>query len=183
MSSASQEPQIVVIVGPNGAGKSTISRNIVATLDLYDFLNADDVARGISPLHPESAALEAARVVLLRFDDLASQRRDFAVESTLSGRTYFPRIRMLCGSGYVFRLLFVTLHSAEVSVARVRSRVAAGGHNVPEADIRRRFDKAMRNFFSLYMPLADSWACMTTRRPIRNRYSWRPAGAASCILC
>ncbi len=151
-------PQLVVIGGPNGAGKSTAAPHLLRdTLDVAEFVNADAIASGLSEFHPESAALQAGRVMLRRLRQLASDRTDFAFESTLASRSLALWIRHLKFDGYVFRLAFLWLPGPEVAFARVAARVRAGGHNVPESTIRRRYYSGLGNFFKLYRPIADDW--------------------------
>jgi predicted ABC-type ATPase len=158
-------PQVVIIGGPNGAGKSTIARTVVSSIGLTDFVNADVIARGLSAMHPESVAMEAARIMLERLKKLAAAKKDFAFETTLAARTYAPWIRDLRQEGWIFRLIYVTLRSPDLAVERVKSRIAEGGHSIPEEDIRRRFVRAVENFHRLYMPLADEWAVYENTLP------------------
>jgi len=151
------QPQVVIIGGPNGAGKSTFASTLVAAMGISEFVNPDIIARGLSALQPESVAFESARLLRNRLEKLTMLRADFAFETTLSARTYAPWIRELQQQGWRFRLIFVTLQSADVAVERVRVRVAQGGHRIPEEDVRRRFARGIANFHRLYSPLADSW--------------------------
>ena len=154
-----QRPQVVVIAGPNGAGKSTSAKVLVPdTMGLYDYVNADDIARGISPYHAESVAFEAGRVMLQRIKQLWSERRDFAFETTLSGKTYAKILERMRTDGYAIHLVFVALMSAELAAARVANRVTLGGHGIPEDVIRRRFVFGIRNLFRWYPALADTWS-------------------------
>jgi predicted ABC-type ATPase len=126
-------PQLVAVAGPNGAGKSTLaSRLLPEEFRLYDYVNADTIARGLSAYNPESVAVQAGRVMLGRLDELAIARVSFAFETTLSGRAYANWIRELKDHGYVFHLFFVALRKTELSIERVKNRVRLGGHNVPD---------------------------------------------------
>ncbi|MBI5764845.1 MAG: zeta toxin family protein [Planctomycetes bacterium] len=155
---ASDRPCIIVIAGPNGAGKSTTAPALLrGTLGVTEFVNADTIAHGLSAYAPESAAQDAGRIMLDRIRKLAKQRTDFAFETTLASRTYAPWIRQIKNAGYLFHLVFLWLPTADAAVGRVAARVQAGGHSVPEATIRRRFDRGLRNFFKLYRPLANTW--------------------------
>jgi predicted ABC-type ATPase len=122
-----------------------------------EFVNADVIARGLSAFNPEGAALEAGRVMLQRLHELARQRVDFAFETTLASRTFAPWLRKRQEEGYRFHLFFAWLPHPDMAVVRVASRVAAGGHHVPEVDIRRRYERGISNFHGLYMKLADVW--------------------------
>lgn len=151
-------PRVAVIGGPNGAGKTTNSRRLVCdVLGIHEFVNADALARGLSGFGNEAVALEAGRIMLGRLHNLAAARRSFAFETTLASRSFAPWISGLKRSGYVFHLAYFWLPSANMAVARVAERVHAGGHAVPETDIRRRYVRGLRNFFALYQALADRW--------------------------
>jgi predicted ABC-type ATPase len=148
-------PVIYVIGGPNGAGKTTFAREFLPAANVVEFLNADLLAAGLSPLQPSTMAVRSARLLLERWRELLALRRDFAFESTLSGRTYAGMLREAREAGYEIRLCYLWLPSIAMSLSRVRQRVRKGGHDVPEADLRRRFLPSLRNFFLLYLPLAD----------------------------
>ena len=148
-------PVIYVIGGPNGAGKTTFAREFLPSANVVEFLNADLLAAGLSPLQPSTMAVRSARLLLARWRELLALRRDFAFESTLSGRTYAKMLREARAAGYEVRLCYLWLPNVAISLSRVRQRVRKGGHDVPKADLRRRFLPSLRNFFSLYLPLAD----------------------------
>lgn len=151
--------QIVIIAGPNGAGKTTLAPYLLRDrLGLLEYVNADTIAAGLSAFQPEQAAFEAGRIMLKRLRELAAQRKSFAFETTLATRSYAGWFKHLKADGYQVHLSFIWLHSAEMAVERVRQRVSSGGHSIPEETIRRRYQKGIRNFFSLYRPHADSWA-------------------------
>jgi predicted ABC-type ATPase len=152
-------PSLIVLAGANGAGKSTLAPLLLRdTYGLVDYVNADAIAQGLAAFQPDKAAFEAGRIMLRRLHELASHRADFAFETTLSTLSYAPWIRELLGWGYEFHLAFLWLPTVELAVQRVRERVAAGGHAVPEEVIRRRYVRGIRNFLSLYLPLATTWA-------------------------
>ena len=155
----SPTPQIIILAGPNGAGKSTLAPFLLRDwLGLMEFVNADVIASGLSAFEPERAALEAGRIMLRRLRKLAAQRKNFAFETTLATRSYANWLRQLVQEGWHVNLIFIWLDSPELAVQRVKARVAAGGHAIPEATIRRRYDKGVRNFFTLYQELAETWA-------------------------
>lgn len=163
-------PSLYVIAGPNGAGKTTFVRDFLK-LDLafLDFLNADEIARGLSPLAPERAQLEAGRIMLGRVRRFIGEKRDFGMETTLSGRTYRNIFQDAKNVGYSIYLDFLVLPTVEQSVQRVADRVEAGGHDVPLDDLRRRFRLGLQNLFTLYRPGVDFWALHnTTERPARK---------------
>jgi predicted ABC-type ATPase len=122
------------------------------------FVNADLIASGLSPLKPELAAIASARTVLREIDRLAAQRVDFAFETTFSGLTYVRRLRSWKRSGYRIEIVYLRLSSAQLALRRIAARVRQGGHDVPRADVIRRFSRGWLNFERMYRPLADSWA-------------------------
>jgi len=155
---AETAPSVIVLAGPNGAGKTTASRTVLAdTLKLTTFVNADVIAQGLAGFDPASAAVEASRIMLERLHALAEQRADFALETTMAGRTLAVWLRTLSGTGYAIHLVYFWLRSADLAVARVAQRVSEGGHSVPETTIRQRYRTSLQNFFSLYRPIATSW--------------------------
>ena len=152
-------PSLYVIAGPNGAGKTTfIKRFAPSEIAVLDFINADEVARGLSPLAPERAQFEAGRIVLSRFEQFVSERRNFCLETTLSGRTYRKHFAAARAAGYHVRLDFLLLPDIEDSIRRVADRVELGGHDVPLDDLRRRFRVGVQNLFSIYRPVLDAWS-------------------------
>lgn len=148
-------PEGVVIAGPNGAGKSTYARLLLP--EGMIFVNADEVAKTLEPAEAVNPDREAGRLVLRTLDLLAQRRASFAVETTFSSRSLAPRIESLRAARYLFRLFYVYLPSADLAVERVAARVRRGGHNIPDDIIRRRYERSLRNFFTLYRPLADLW--------------------------
>jgi predicted ABC-type ATPase len=151
-------PRVVILAGSNGAGKSTAARTILAeALGVMTFLNADVIATGLSGFDSASVAFEASRIMLERMNVLAAQRADFAFETTLSGRTYSPWLRGLRASGYHVSLFYIWLTDVELAVRRVAIRVSQGGHSIPEATIRQRYTRSIRNFHELYSPFVDEW--------------------------
>lgn len=152
-------PQVIVIAGPNGAGKSTLAPDLLKdTFGLLEYVNADTIALGLSAFSPESVAFRAGRVMLDRMHDLARAGASFAFETTLASRSYVRWIGELKGRGYGFHLIYLWLRTPELAVERVAERVRLGGHDVPEETILRRYRRGLRNFFALFMPLADTWA-------------------------
>jgi len=153
-----QSPHLVVLAGPNGSGKTTIApRLLKGKLAVSEFVNADLIASGLSVFDPDLAAMAAGRVMLSRLRELAAHRADFAFETTLASRSFAPWIEELKALDYHFHLVFLWLSSPDLAVARVADRVRMGGHNVPEAVVRRRYRAGLRNFFSRYRPLATTW--------------------------
>jgi predicted ABC-type ATPase len=152
-------PQVIIIAGPNGAGKTTLAPFLLRDiLNLRDYVNADPIALGLSGFDPASVAFAAGRVMLNHLHELVGLRKSFAFESTLAARSYAGWIEGLQAEGYNFQLMFLWLQSPELAVRRVRERVRAGGHDVVEQIIRRRYAAGLKNFWALYRPLADAWS-------------------------
>ena len=151
-------PKLFIIAGPNGAGKTTASFTLLPQiLDCREFVNADEIARGVSPFNPESVAFEAGRIMLQRIQQLISNNQTFAFETTLTTRSYVSLVKRCSEVDYEINLIFLWLNSVELAVERVRTRVAKGGHNIPEDVIIRRYSKGLWNFINLFMPICDKW--------------------------
>lgn len=152
-------PHIIAVAGPNGAGKTSRAPKLLLSLfGLGNYVNADTIARGLSPFRPETVAFDAGRIMLERLRKLSEARESFAFETTLAGRTHLRWIRHNKEArGYEFHLMYFWLRSPELAVQRVKQRVREGGHDVADEIIRKRYVSGVRNFFSLYRPLANSW--------------------------
>jgi predicted ABC-type ATPase len=151
--------RILIIAGPNGAGKTTFATEFLPKeADCPIFVNADLIAKGLSPFHPELAAIRSGRIMLEQIRAHAERGESFSFETTLSGLGYARMIPCWQGWGYQVKLFFLRLPSPEMAIARVRQRVLEGGHDVPEAVIRRRFDKGWHNYEHKYRELVDEWA-------------------------
>lgn len=151
-------PNLYIISGCNGAGKTTASFTILPEmLDCDNFLNADEIARGLSPLNPDKAAIEAGRLMLGKIDKLISNLQDFAFETTLATKSYANTIKKAKHAGYQVTLLFFWLDSSDLAIERVKTRVIEGGHNIPKPIIIRRYYAGLRNLFKLYTPICDYW--------------------------
>jgi predicted ABC-type ATPase len=152
-------PTIYLIAGCNGAGKTTFAKEfLLKEVGCANFLNADYLALGLSPLSPETAAMKAGRILLAEFKSLIDRKETFACESTLSGLTYLRLLHNARRRGYLIYIHYLWLPAPVTAMARVRERVRKGGHNVPAADIKRRFKRGLQNFVRHYAPLADQWA-------------------------
>jgi predicted ABC-type ATPase len=161
-------PNIIVIAGPNGAGKTTFGDEYLSTEEReFTFVNADEIARDLEAegFGARSDVL-AARKMLKRVDALVQANADFVVETTLATRVYAQKIPGWRLKGYVVSLLYLRLGSVEESIMRVRRRVAAGGHGIPEDTIRRRFGKSLKYFETIYKPVVDEWYMWESREGI-----------------
>lgn len=159
-------PNLYVISGCNGAGKTTASYTVLPEiLDCEEFINADEIARGLSPFNPDKAAIEAGRIMLSKIDEFIKNSLDFAFETTLSTKSYLHTIKEAKENGYEVTLLFFWLDSVELAIERVKTRVAEGGHGIPEKVIRRRYYSGIKNLFDLYIPVCDYWMITDNSNP------------------
>jgi predicted ABC-type ATPase len=151
--------KVIIIAGPNGAGKTTFAREFLPNeASCPIFVNADLIAAGLAPFEPQTAAVQAGRLMLEELERHFRAGRSFAFETTLSGRAYLRHIRRWQQAGYWVELIFLKLNHAEEAVARVQQRVRQGGHDIPEPVIRRRFEAGLANFRQHYAPAVDAWA-------------------------
>ena len=151
-------PKLFIIAGCNGAGKTTASYSVLPELlGCKEFVNADEIARGLSPFNPESVAIEAGKLMLHRINVLMSERKTFAVETTLATKSYANTIKKAKELGYTVILIFFWLPSPEMAVERVAKRVSEGGHNIPTNVIYRRYWAGLQNFFTIFATIVDSW--------------------------
>lgn len=152
-----QEKKLYIISGCNGAGKTTASFNILPDLlNCKEFVNADEIARGLSPFQPENVSIEAGRLMLKRIDELINSNQDFSFETTLSTKSFINTIEYAKSKGYYVTLIFFWLESIELAKDRVRKRVTEGGHNIESDVIVRRYKAGIKNLFKLYFNKVDS---------------------------
>lgn len=152
------EKTLYIIAGCNGAGKTSASISILPQiLDCKEFVNADEIARGLSPFNPESVAIEAGRLMLQRINVLLEGDNSFSIETTLSTKSYKSLIQRAKEKGFYIQLLFFWLPSPEYAEKRVAQRVREGGHNIPTDVIHRRYWAGIKNLFEIYIPIVDSW--------------------------
>ena len=151
-------PKMYIISGCNGSGKTTASYTMLPEMfQCADFVNSDEFAKGLSPFDPDRASIEASHYMLLKIRYMMDRGKDFTVETTLATRSLKKLILRAQKQGYTVTILYFWLNSPELAIARVKARVAAGGHNVPEPVIRRRYRTGLLYLFEDYMPLVDQW--------------------------
>jgi predicted ABC-type ATPase len=150
--------KLYIIAGCNGAGKTTASYTILPDiLECDEFVNADEIAKGLSPFRPEKAGIQAGRLMLERIKTLLKSDQDFAFETTLATKSYKNFVIDAQQRGYSVTLLFFWLSSPNLAVKRVETRVKEGGHNIPEVVIRRRYENGLKNFFAIFKEMVDDW--------------------------
>jgi predicted ABC-type ATPase len=158
-------PTLIIIAGPNGAGKTTFAREYLAAEERrFEFVNADEIARGLSGEDAQvTSDVFAARLMLRRIDELVEASTDFAIETTLANLSYAQKIPAWRKLGYLVSLAYLRLESVDESISRVRKRVAAGGHGIAEDALRRRFGKSWTYFETIYQPIVDEWYVWASR--------------------
>lgn len=171
------EPILYIIAGCNGAGKTTASMLVLPEIiNCTEFVNADEIAKGLSPFNPESVAIEAGKLMLHRIDILLQRRCTFAIETTLATRSYKSLVRKAQSLGYKVTLLYFWLPSPQMAEMRVAQRVANGGHNIPQDVIHRRYYAGLRNLFELFVDIVDCWSMYD------NSAAMRPIVEANRII-
>lgn len=151
-------PELYIISGCNGSGKTTASYGLLPELlDCREFVNSDEFAKSLSPFDPSVASVSASRYMLMKINYLLDLKADFGIETTLATRSLLGIIRQAKESGYRVTVLYFWLNSPELAISRVKARVSAGGHNIPEAIIRRRYLMGLNYFFEAYAPICDRW--------------------------
>lgn len=152
-------PNLFIIAGCNGAGKTTASFNVLPKiLNCKEFVNADEIAKGISPFAPETVAIQAGKIMLQRIDLLLNDGVSFAIETTLATRSYQSLVKRAKDKGYTVSLLFFWLESPLIACKRVEKRVSEGGHNIPIETIHKRYHLGLNNLFRIFIPIVDYWA-------------------------
>ena len=150
--------RLYIIAGPNGAGKTTASYTILPEIfHCKEFINADEIARGISPFNPDTVSIQAGKIMLKRFSELLERGETFAIETTLSLISYVKFIKRAKEREYEITLLFLWLNSPELAMTRVKTRVKEGGHNIPAEVIERRYYTGLKNLFHLYIPIVNNY--------------------------
>ena len=150
------DKNLYIIAGCNGAGKTTASFTILPEiLDCKEFVNADEIAKGLSPFQPEKVAFEAGRIMLNRIDELFKNQENFAFETTLATKIYKQKIKVAKENNYNTTLLFFWLRNSDLAKERVKTRVKEGGHNIPTDIIERRYVNGIKNLFDIYLEIVD----------------------------
>ena len=159
-------PTLYIIAGPNGVGKTTFAdRYLPDEAKQLEFVNADLIARGLSPYDPDAAAMGAGRIALTRIRELIASRAGFTWETTMSGKTAIVWLRQAREAGYVLKAYFLWVRNPETTIRRIRQRVVEGGHAISEDVSRRRFFKTIQNFFAIYRPVMTSWKLFQNELP------------------
>lgn len=159
-----EPPTLHLFAGSNGAGKTTFARAYLRQLaPIPRFLNADEIARGLSPLEPQKLALKAGRLLIHEIQDCLKSRVSIGLESTLSGTTHTKLLHQAKSLGYQVELHYLWIPSPDLAIRRIRQRVKMGGHSIPEVDVRRRFKRSLINLIQIYGPLADTWQVWDNR--------------------
>lgn len=152
------ERNLYIVSGCNGAGKTTASYSVLPNLlNCKQFVNADEIAKGLSPFNPESVAMQAGKLMLMRIEELLGAGETFSIETTLATRSYAKLVTRAQEKGYKVTLLFFWLNSPELAVQRVSRRVSEGGHNIPTDVIFRRYANGIKNLINIFIPIVDSW--------------------------
>lgn len=173
---------VYIIAGPNGSGKTTFANEFLPEYaKCPNFVNADLIAQGLSPFSPRAAAIKAGRLVLEQISSLAEKNADFAFETTLSGKSYVRLLTTLKKKGYAINLFFLWIPNVELALSRIKDRVAAGGHDVPPLDVKRRFHRGIYNFFKYYKPLSDTWLLFNNADAIPRLIAKEKAGKTDVV--
>ena len=161
---------LYIISGCNGAGKTTASYTVLPEiLNCREFVNADEIARGLSPFNPGCVAIEAGKLMLQRIEELLKRNETFSIETTLATRSYVNLVKQAQEKGYSVRLLFFWLSTPELAVKRVAERVSKGGHDIPQDIIRRRYVAGINNLLKLFMPIVNYWAIFDNSETPRRK--------------
>ena len=154
-----KKPKLYVIAGPNGSGKTTFAEKFLPHYaGCFEFINADLIAKGLSPFDSSRVAIKAGKILLDQIREYSKRKIDFAFETTLAGKSYLRVLKKIKNNGYELHLFFLWLPDVKLALARVADRVRKGGHDIPEQDVKRRFARGISNLFRIYRPLFDNWS-------------------------
>ncbi len=178
---------VYIIAGPNGSGKTTFAKKFLPDYAKCQyFINADLIAQGLSPFSPRIAAIKAGRLVLEQVRSMAEKGFDFAFETTFSGKSYVAFLKKIKNKGYSIHLFFLWAPNTELALARIKQGVTDGGHDVPAADVRRRFNRGIHNPFKFYRPLLDTFMLFdnsgATPRLIAEEKEGKMLGTDKCLF-
>ena len=163
-------PTIYIIAGCNGAGKTTAAETILPEfLDCKEFVNADSIAKGLSPFQPETVSIQAARIMLTRIRELINEKSTFAFETTLTTKSYLSILKMAKDIGYKVVLYYFWIDSVELALKRISDRVKKGGHDVPKDVVHRRYFRSLDNLTNLFIPISDYWFILDNTKQITNK--------------
>ena len=176
------DKNIYIIAGCNGAGKTTASFTILPEIiNCKEFVNADEIAKGLSPFQPEKVAIEAGRIMLKRINELLAVDENFAFETTLSTKSYKNLIIKAKENGYTITLLFFWLQSVELAKERVKIRVSEGGHNIEPDVIERRYVNGLKNLFDIYLPIVDGFLILDNSEGSPNLLAQKTDGQLKIV--
>ena len=183
MKNKNRRPRLYLVAGPNGAGKTTFAKKFLPQyVECLEFVNADFIAGGLSPFAPERAAIHAGRLMLEQIHSLGNRGLDFGFETTLSGKSYVRLLNELKQKkGYSIHLFFLWIANVKLALERIELRVRQGGHSIPEAIVRRRFDKGLSNFFQFYQSLVDRWIIFNNSGDVPEVIAFEESGKLEIV--
>lgn len=177
------DKNLYIIAGCNGAGKTTASFTILPEiLNCKEFVNADEIAKGLSPFQPEKVAIEAGRIMLHRINELLDADENFAFETTLATKSYRSKILIAKDKGYNITLIYFWLQSIELAIERVKSRVLEGGHDIDNDVIKRRYINGIRNLFDIYIPIIDDVMIFDNSEGVHDLIATKPLSSELIVL-
>lgn len=177
------DKNLYIIAGCNGAGKTTASFTVLPEiLECREFVNADEIARGLSPFNPSAMSITAGKLMLQRIKELLGRNETFAIETTLATKTYINLVRQAQSNGYTVTIIFFWLRKPELALQRVAERVKNGGHDIPVQTTRRRYSAGITNLFKLYAPEVDCWVVYDNSETPRTQIAHGGKAAPTVIL-